>query len=296
MVTTGSKYFFGLAVVGFFTAIAYGVIMNGTMHGGVVHVLGGPGAVDALLGPLTLGYKGGVGDALGYSILMGFSACTFGLGVMTSAFRDADPEALAELAGTSTAPSAVSTAGHSYWPLVMSFGAAMVIVGLATSSFVFTAGWIVIVVSGLEWTILAWSESQTADAALNAQIRSRLRSPIEIPATAVIGIGLFVFSVSRVFLSASKLGAVWIALLIGVLIFGGALILNSRPELRRRLILGVLVLGAIGVLAIGIVGAIVGPREFERHGDEPAAKQEKAGPVAPSTTDSARPPVMGETA
>jgi hypothetical protein len=65
MVTTSSKFFYGLAGVGLLAAIVYGIITNGVAHGGVLDVLSGPGAVDAVLGPITLGYKGGVGDHLG---------------------------------------------------------------------------------------------------------------------------------------------------------------------------------------------------------------------------------------
>jgi len=276
MVTTGSKYFYSLAVVGFLSAIAYGVITNGTAHGGVITVLTGPGAVGALLGPLTLGYKGSVGDHLGFAVLLGFSVSTFGLGIATSAFRDADPEALAQLDGTATVPPVVSNIGPGYWPLAMGFGAAMVMVGLATSSVIFVAGLIVIALSGLEWTIQAWAESQTADATLNAEIRRRLMSPI--------------------FLSASKLDAVWWALGFGVVIVVTALVISARPTVRRSLVAGAVVVIALAVLAVGIIGAVVGPREFERHGYEPAAKQQSAAPAIGSGSDSARSTVVGETA
>ena len=52
MITTGSKWFFGLGVVLLVLAAAYG------------WTTGGNG-----LGPLTAGYKGGVGDHFGYGIL-----------------------------------------------------------------------------------------------------------------------------------------------------------------------------------------------------------------------------------
>jgi len=296
MVTTGSKYFYSLAVVGFLSAIAYGIITNGTAHGGVITLLTGPGAVGALLGPLTLGYKGSVGDHLGFAVLIGFSVSTFGLGIATSAFRDADPEALAQLDGTATVPPVVSNIGPGYWPLAMGFGAAMVMVGLATSSVIFVAGLIVIALSGLEWTIQAWAESQTADATLNAEIRRRLMSPIEVPLAAVGIIGVFIFSVSRIFLSASKLDAVWWALGFGVVIVVTALVISARPTVRRSLVAGAVVVIALAVLAVGIIGAVVGPREFERHGYEPAAKQQSAAPAIGSGSDSARSTVVGETA
>ena len=120
MMTTGSKIFFGFSLVGLFAAILYGVITNGVDQGGIAHLLSGNGAIDAIVGPLTLGYKGGVGDHLGYAVLLGFSVNMAGLGVASLAFRDADAEALAQkvtqaearlraLGWAGAAPSAVST-------------------------------------------------------------------------------------------------------------------------------------------------------------------------------------------
>src|SRR6516162_5981993 len=99
MLPTGSKTFFGLAVPAFITAIVYGIITNGIGHGGVIHVISGNGAVDALLGPITFGYKGGVGDHLGYAVLMGFAITCLGFGVASAVFRDADAKSVAELEG-----------------------------------------------------------------------------------------------------------------------------------------------------------------------------------------------------
>ena len=295
MVTTGSKYFFSLFGLGLLAAVVYGIISNGVGHGGIINVISGPGAVDALTGPLTLGYKGGVGDHLGYTILMGFALTNFGLGIATSAFRDGDADSLAELSGEELAPAIVAPAALSYWPLLMSFGAALVLIGLVTSSVTFVIGCIVILLTGAEWTISAWAESQTADPELNAAIRRRLMSPIEIPASAVIGIGAVVFCVSRAFLMASEEGAVWVAIAMLVLVLAVAMIASARPELRRTAVVGVLVIAGLAILAIGITGAAVGPREYERHGFEPGAKQEKPGLVITNRPDSALHLVVGET-
>lgn len=277
MVTTGSKHFFGLFGVGLLAAIVYGIVTNGVGHGGILQVISGPGAVDALTGPLTLGYKGGVGDHLGYTILMAFAFSNLGLGIATSAFRDGGALSLAELAGGDVAPVIVAPTALSYWPLVMSFGITMLLIGLVTTSLAFTIGCVIIVISGAEWTIAAWAESQTADPELNAAIRRRLMSPIEIPGSAVIGIAVLVFSISRGFLMASENGAVWLGLALLIIVMATALIASAQPQLRRTAMVGILVVGAIGVLAIGITGASVGPRDFERHGFEPGAVQVKPG-------------------
>ena len=61
---------------------------------------------------MSLGYKGGVGDHFGYGILVTASAVSFFLGVVVTATRDAEAEALAQVAGTETVP-AVLPAGTS---------------------------------------------------------------------------------------------------------------------------------------------------------------------------------------
>lgn len=277
MITTGSKIFFALAGVAFFAAVLYGVITNGLDHGGVVNVISGDGAVDALLGPITFGYKGGVGDHVGYSILMGFAAATFGLGVAASAFRDTDAESLAELDGAEVAPTVPAAVGLNAWPFLGGVAVAAAVIGLATSPILFIIGCTALAIVAVEWTISTWAEQGTADATVNRLVRNRVMLPVEIPVGATLLVGAIVYAFSRVFLATSKLGAVWVALALAVAVFGVALIINSRPQIRRSLVVSVLVVGVITVLTVGIAGAIAGPREFEKHGSE----HEGAAPAAP---------------
>ena len=59
MITTGSKFFYALAGVLLVAAVVYGYSTGG-----------------GEVGPLSLGYKGGVGDHLGYGILESLGAPT----------------------------------------------------------------------------------------------------------------------------------------------------------------------------------------------------------------------------
>ena len=77
MITTGSKWFFGLGFVSLVLAVAYG------------WTTGGNG-----VGPLTMGYKGGVGDHFGYGILVCSGLVSLFLGSVVIATRDAEAEAL----------------------------------------------------------------------------------------------------------------------------------------------------------------------------------------------------------
>ena len=113
MITTGSKWFYGLGLVSLVLAAAYG------------WTTGGNG-----LGPVSVGYKGGVGDHFGYTVLFVAAVISFGLGIASLAMRDADPEAQAQVAGVDQVPT-VTPAGVSYWPVVGAFGVAAYL-GLGT--------------------------------------------------------------------------------------------------------------------------------------------------------------------
>ncbi len=271
MITTGSKYFFGLAGAAFIAAVVYGIVTNGVEHGGVVHLLSSDGAVNALLGPITFGYKGGVGDHVGYAILMGFAGGTFGLGVAASAFRDSDAEALAQLDGSEATVVVTPSVMLNAWPFIAGLAATAIVIGLAASPILFLIGCSSLAIVGVEWTIANWAEQRSADAAANRVMRNRLMLPVEVPFGGLFLIGAIVYCFSRVFLAVSKLGAVWVALALAALFFGVAIILNSRPQIRRSLVVGVLVLGAVVVLAVGVAGAVTGPRDFEHHGAQEGA-------------------------
>jgi hypothetical protein len=268
LITTGSKLYFALFGLGLVAAVVYGVVTNGIDHGGIIAQIQSDGSLNALIGPLTFGYKGGVGDHVGYSILMGFAICNLGLGIGTSAFRDADPEALAQLAGTDVVPAIQPPVGLNAWPFVGALAAVAVIVGLATSWILFTIGCVVAAIAAVEWTVSNWAEQATADASVNRRVRNRLMLPIEIPVGGTILVLAIVYCISRILLSVSKDGAWIIAALLALAIFGIAVAMSTRPQLRRSLVVGVLFVGALVILGVGIVGAVAGPREIEEHHSE----------------------------
>ncbi len=291
MVTTGSKFFYGLAGVGLLAAVVYGIITNGVDHGGVVAVLTGDGAVDALIGPLTLGYKGGVGDHLGYSVLMGFAASCLGLGMATSFFRDSDAEALAQLEPSGEAPAVVRPQNISFWPMVMAFAAGLLMVGLAASPTLFVIGVITASIAGIEWSVQAWSETATGDPEVNAAVRSRLMRPVEVPIGALIGIAVVLLCISRIFLATAGFGAMVVGSALAAAIFVGAVILSSQPQIKRTALVAAAIAFGVAVLAVGIGGAIAGPAPHEGHHPPPAAELIETGAPA----DSMVPATLGET-
>jgi len=252
MITTGSKFFYALAAVLLAAAVVYGWSTGGDV-----------------VGPLSLGYKGGVGDHLGYGVLLAAGVASLFAGLCTTAFRDADPEAGAELLGVDAVPAVAPapTAG-SYWPVVGAFGVVLLLVGAVLNNVFFVAGLIALGAVAVEWTMQAWSERATGDPAVNREIRNRVMYPIEIPVAGALIVAVVVLGYSRVFLAVSKLGAVWIALAIAATIFAVGAALSFRPRIRTDLVAGLLAAAAVVTIGAGIFGAVAGEREFEVHGEE----------------------------
>jgi hypothetical protein len=261
MITTGTKWFFGLGFLTLVMAALYG------------WTTGGNG-----LGPLTAGYKGGVGDHLGYGILLTAAVVSLFQGVVLTAWRDADPRAQAQIVHLDTVPP-VRPAAASYWPPVAAFGAGLVVIGLVSDSLVFIAGLIVLGIVLVEWTVQTWADHATGDPAANRAIRNRLMNPIEFPVAGVLAVALIVLSFSRVFLAVSEHGAVWIAGILATLILVLGAVFAARPRLSSNLVVGILLIGAIAVLGIGIAGGVAGKREFHKIGEEEEHGEEGARPA-----------------
>ncbi len=268
MLTTGSKYFFGLAVAALVAAAVYG----GASAGHQVDL-------DTIIGVLTLGYKGRVGDHVGYSVLVGLFVASLFIGCVTVAFRDADAEAGAELVGSETPPAPSVPQGLSYWPVVAAFGVGSVVIGLVVGSPLVVLGIGVLVAVAFEWAVKNWADRATADPALNRSIRNRVMYPIEVPVLSAVGIAVFVLAVSRVLLAVPKIGSYLLFGLVPALILGVAWLLSARPRVSPNVLAALLLVGGLAVLAAGVIGAAVGPREVEPHEAEEDGHGEGEGSV-----------------
>ena len=246
MFTTGSKWFLGLGVGALVLACAYG------------WTTGGNG-----LGPVTFGYKGGVGDHLGYALLLSIAAVAFLLGLLAVAIRDADSSAVAQVAGTETAPVVPAPSYGAYWPALGAFALAVTLLGLVISNVLFIVGFILMLAVGVEWMVLTWSDRATGDPALNHQLRARMMAPFEIPLAAVLIGGGMIAALSRVFLALTEHGAVGAAIGGGTVVFVLGIILATRPKLSANLVAAVLTVAAIGVVAGGVVAADHGEVKVE---------------------------------
>ncbi len=271
MITKGSRFFFGFAALAYIGAIVYGLSTGG-------HVFG----------VFSLGYKEGVGEHLGYVVLLSVAAVSAGLGFVCLALRDADPEAEAQVLDLAHVPPAESINRTNFWPIVAAFSLGMVVVGLVVGSPLFVAGLIGLGIVVIEWAIRNWADRRTGDAEVNREIRNRIMLPIEIPVGALLCIGLLVGLVSRVLLATPKSGSTGVAIVVALLVLGVATLIATKPRLSANLISGLLLFGGIAVIAAGIVAASVGPREFEEHHVEEPYQQPPVGgelpPERPSTT------------
>lgn len=248
MISTGFKLYFGIAMVALFAAFLYGYTTGGDN-----------------LGPVTLGFKGPVGEHVGYSVLVMLSVLTGSLGGLLVAFRDGDAEAAAQLLGADAAPAGQRPVSGGLWPLLAAFGVGLTVIGLVVSAQVFVAGIAVVAVVAVEWTISAWADRATGDPEANKGVRDELMRGFEVPALAVLGFGGTVALLSRVLLAVPKLGATLVAIGVGLLIFVGGIILAMRPKVSKNFTAALVLIGVVGLLSAGIVSAANGERDFERH-------------------------------
>lgn len=244
MFTWGSKYLFGVAGVALLGAIVYGLVTGG-----------------GIVGVISVGYKGGVGEHTGYGTLLGVAAAAIGLGVLNFVTRDAT--VVADDSGSGAL--AIRTPRcASFWGPLAAFGLACLAIGVAVSQAFFILGVAVLAIVLLEWVILAWSDSATGDPTVNSAIRERVIGPLEVPIMASLGIAVFILGVSRVLLAVSEAGSVAVASVVAAVIFLACIAL-AKTQVSRAVISGVVAIGALAVLAGGIVGAVVGEREIGHH-------------------------------
>src|SRR5688572_27655436 len=147
MFPTGSKYFFGLGFFALIAAMVYGAASAD-------HEVN----LETFVGVMTFGYKGSVGDHIGYSVLVGLAGVCIFLGCVTAAFRDADAEAVAEVIGVDALPEVVPPGTASYIPIVVAFSVGAVVIGLVAGSLFFVFGLIALAFLAVEWTVKAWSD------------------------------------------------------------------------------------------------------------------------------------------
>jgi hypothetical protein len=252
----------GIAVFGLIAGFFYGVVSG---EGGDADYLGFLDT-DAWVGALSLGWKGSVGDLVGYVILILLTVAAGGLAILLVAFRDADAEAVAEINNGELPPAQGQTTTN-YWPVIGAFGAGVLVIGLATHIAIFVVGLLILGATAFEWMMSAWADRATGDPVANQELRDRIMKPVEVPVLGAVGIAVLVLSASRLFLTVSEAWAVWAAVIMSGVIFLGAVAFALAENVNKNLMAGVLALGAVAAITTGIVSASIGEREIEHHGE-----------------------------
>ena len=255
MFKTGSKFLFGFAGFAYLAAFLWA---DGTGR----HKLG----MDSLIGPLTFGYKGYVGDHVGYAVFIGLATVALFLGIFLAALRDGDPEAAAQVVGLDTVPEVPAPETVNFWPVVAAFSLGSIALGLAVGPTLFVIGATGLAITTVEWAVRAWSDRATGDPEVNRSIRNRLMYPVEVPGVAILGIGGLVLAVSRILLALPKYGSYAVFLLVPVAILAVGMLFVFRPRVSSSVVAAILLVGGLAILAGGVGAAIQGPRAHEESG------------------------------
>jgi hypothetical protein len=226
------------------------------------------GWMDRLTGPITVGWKGGVGDHLAYTILLSLAFVSAVLAVLHVAFRDADPEAEAQVVHTESVPLTRAPAGANFLPLMVALSVGVILLGLITNKYVTIGGIVLLLAVVGTWTLRAWAERATGDDEVNRELYLRFVEPFRIPILSLLCIGVVAFGLSRVFLAVSETGAVVVFIVVGTIFLFGAILLAARPAVTKNVITIILFIAALIVIGAGTVAAVQGEREFHHEQQE----------------------------
>ncbi|MCB0975851.1 MAG: hypothetical protein KDB02_00190 [Acidimicrobiales bacterium] len=264
MIKTGSKLYYALAGLSFLAAILYAGFTGD-------HKLG----MDTLLGPITFGWKGYVGEHVGYSVLMSAAFVSLTIAILLSAVRDADPERAAKVLELPAAPPAAVPVSVNYWPVIGAFSVGCMALGLAVGPVLFVIGVIGVVASLVEWTVRAWSDRATGDAELNRSLRSALLGPFELPIGGLLILGGIVLGMSRILLALPSAGSIAVFGAVPAMILAVGALVALRPKLSQSFIAAAIVVGALALLVGGTIAAVVGERDHDTH----PAEQTGSAPI-----------------
>ena len=185
------------------------------------------------------------------SMLIVVTALLAGIAVVT---RDGQTK-------TSTPELSKDLTTKSIWPLVTSIGVVLLALGLVISSLVFFSGVIVLLAALAEWMVKSWSERSSKDARYNSSARKRLLNPIEFPVLAALGLGVVIYSFSRIMLTVNKSIGASLFIVFGLVVLITGILFAVKPNMKRSLVVAICVLGAVGIFVAGIISASTGLRE-----------------------------------
>ena len=232
MFTTGSKLFIGGTVLAVAGALIFGITQS-----------------DSVLGTLGL-----VSAAVALAFLMGINVWV----------RDSNVSAT-DTAALATAAANHETPPRSIWPMVGALGAGLIPVGLIVGRAITWMAVIVILIAAVEWMVQSWSERASGDVSYNNSIRKRIMHPLELPVLGALGLGVIIYSFSRIMLYLPvAAGAIAFGAVASVVLLFGAL-LAAKRDVARSFVAALCTIGALGIVGAGVSSAFAGGREVPKH-------------------------------
>jgi len=228
MITTGSKFLYGLGAA---TAVA-----------------------------AILWFIANDGGSLGVVSLAFLAVALFFMGAIASFVRDGhvlstDTDAHA------TSNAAQRGAGRSWFPLGTALSAGMVAVGLVGPPGIFRVGVCLLFAMLGQWLIKNWSDRASSDATYNEKVRAWVVHPLEIPVGGAILLAVIVLSFSRIMLSLSKESGLIVFSVMAALILTFGSMVSIRRGASRRVIGAVAGLVMVALSGTGIALALDGERQ-----------------------------------
>lgn len=141
MFTPAFKFFAALAMASLVAAFASAITTNDDPW------------MDRLLGPITLGWKGGVGNHLYYVMFVGLAIVSATLAIVSVAFRDTDPKAQKELTGSDTLARPRTQPGGTVLGIASVIAIGAVIYGQISMRWVTPAGLALMGLVAIGWTL-----------------------------------------------------------------------------------------------------------------------------------------------
>lgn len=250
MISWGTKYLLIMTSVCYIAALVYGIVTGGN-----------------LVGVISIGYKGGVGDHLGYGMMISFSVALL---LLTFIGFVADQGPKVDEKGNSLELNPIQKTTPTYWPALLSLSLALVVIGIAFSRAFLIFGIALMLLVIVQWSIQSWADGISENKEVNRVIRDRVASPFDLPLLSLFSFAFIVLGISRIMLAVSTEMSVVVAMVAALLVFLSAIYIVYF-KVSQKTITTLVAIGIFSILIGGIVAAGVGERDFSHAGSHEEA-------------------------